>query len=98
MPDRAVRLFDPTGIPVAPYSSTTRTRISCWRSDNSTSIYAGILRQQLGGYSAAEETPARRQRERARAGTGSEPERFEPVERIAVDRVLESGKLQGLVE
>src|SRR5579859_5641868 len=98
MPARSTRPLDPTGCPVATYSSTTRTMISRWRSLSSNCMYAGILRQQLGRHAAAEEAPTGRQADRLAAAPRRKSERFEPFERLLVDRGLQAGEAQRLVQ
>src|SRR5438067_9874698 len=98
IPERSTSFFEPTGCPVATYSSTTRSSISCCRSDSSICIYAGTLRQQLGCHAPAEEAPAWREAQCPAIASGGQSEHLEPVERVFVDRVLEARQRERLVE
>src|SRR5579859_3860935 len=98
MPARSTRPLDPTGCPVATYSSTTRTMISRWRSLSSNCMYAGILRQQLGRHAAAEEAPTGRQADRLAADPHRQSQLLEPVEGAIVNSCLEAGESQRLVQ
>src|SRR5215210_1919333 len=58
----------------------------------------GILRQELGRDTAAEEAPALREGERAVGRTLDEAEPLQPLERVGVERVVEARDWQRLVE
>src|SRR5215218_6326684 len=97
-PERWTSVFEPTGSPVATYSSTTRRSRSRLRS-----LSSAICRnlpfghQQLGRDAAAEEAPPPRQLERVPPGR-DQPVPLEPGQGVAVDRVVQAGEPQGLVE
>src|SRR4051812_2437253 len=97
MPARSTRFFEPTGSPVATYSSTTRSRISRWRLLRSgpgsiTLSPAKRLRQEVGRDAAAEEAASLGQNKRLAAvhtRALGEAEPLEPRERIAIDRPVQ---------
>src|SRR3954454_22534420 len=95
----STRCRDPTGWPVATYSSTTRRRISCWRSLSSPGAGSSAISstkcrapprgsgQELCGHAAAEEAAPLRQRERrlgAAAATDDQPEPLESLDGVVV--------------
>src|SRR3954465_12577390 len=98
-PLRSRGVREPTGWRVATYSSTTRRRIVPWRSLSSTAFmaFAGTLRQQLGGHAAAEVAAALRQRELVVAAL-DEAEPLQPLERLRIDRAMEAGEGERLVQ
>src|SRR5205823_709896 len=88
--DRSTRCFEPTGWPVATYSSTSFPRMSRWRGVSCICIaFAAILarfaarplrrrpslREQLGRHAAAEEPTSRRQRDTLTGVAAARPRR-----------------------
>ena len=72
-PDRSARLFDPTGTPVATYSSTTSRRISPCRCVSSRSMCRSVRKLRLRR--GARRSPRHRDAGRAASTGGSPPAR-----------------------
>src|SRR5581483_183276 len=99
-PERSTSDFDPTGWPVATYSSTTSRRMSRWRSESgicTVSMVGGPSGEQSRGDTAAEKASAGGQRQRSLAAQ-HEPQRGEPVDLGGVDGRLGLADGKRLVE
>src|SRR4051794_32831069 len=108
----STRCREPTGWPVATYSSTTRRRISCWRSVSSVRAGSPAISstkcrsppssgQELCGHAAAEEAAALGERERrfdSVAATDDQPQLLEPLDRVFVEGAGQPAERERLVE
>src|SRR5512134_2641014 len=105
-PARSTSVFDPTGVPVATYSSTTRARISSCRGLRRSSCASGIVLKctfcrafghELRGDPSAEEAAPSREHEPAGA-LFRQAEALHPRERVIVDGPFDLRERNGLVE
>src|SRR5512134_1867426 len=105
-PARSTSVFDPTGVPVATYSSTTRARISSCRGLRRSSCASGIILKctfcrafghELGGDPSPEEAAPSREDEPAGAAL-RQAEPLHPHEGVDVDGAFDLRERNGLVE
>src|SRR4029079_12297660 len=103
---RSTSVFEPTGAPVATYSSTTRTRISFWRGV-STGSGPGVMRsivvicrdfsEKINRHATSEKTAAARE-EQAVALSLDEPEPLQPGKRLEIECSLDVRERKRVVE